>query len=58
MEESKPCPFCGMLPEYRKDFPTGKLHTISCENEECKIHPYALGKSKNEAIEKWNHRAN
>ncbi|MCB7068270.1 hypothetical protein DW097_15760 [Enterocloster clostridioformis] len=56
MEELKPCPFCGAIPEYRKGFPSIRQYTVSCENEQCKIHPYALGHSKQETFDKWNYR--
>lgn len=54
--EFKPCPFCGAIPEYRINYPTGNLCCVSCENEECKIHPYATAKTRQELVKKWNHR--
>ncbi|WP_099206206.1 hypothetical protein [Scatolibacter rhodanostii] len=39
------------------DFPYDKLATISCENKECKVHPYTVGLDTKEAAERWNNRS-
>lgn len=51
------CPFCGTNPTYTSNFMDLGLHVISCENKECKVHPHTIGKTKEEARERWNHRA-
>lgn len=50
------CPFCGTNPTYVSDFLKLGLHVISCENKVCKVHPYTIGKTKEEVKERWNQR--
>lgn len=50
------CPFCGSSPKYKKCFPMDNLHTVMCLKKTCGINPSAIGESKKEAVDKWNHR--
>lgn len=52
----KDCPFCGVNPKTTNDFPVKGLTTISCENKECKVHPYKVGRTFDEAAAGWNGR--
>lgn len=47
------CPFCGTNPTYTNNFLELGLHVILCENKKCKVHPHAIGKTKEEAKENW-----
>lgn len=56
MDTLKTCPFCGKEPTKVPDFPVAELHTVSCENKDCKVHPHTVGMTMDEAIERWNTR--
>ncbi|MEA5085084.1 MAG: Lar family restriction alleviation protein [Lachnospiraceae bacterium] len=59
MSELKSCPFCGgkasenLLTEITKY----DLYTVSCENNNCGVHPHTVGLTYEEAVTKWNNRA-
>jgi hypothetical protein len=55
-DQLKPCPFCGVLPIERDDFGGVGLFLTSCENPKCGIHPYRVGKTREECTIKWNLR--
>lgn len=59
MEELKKCPFCGGDASKNKleQVVAFDLHTVSCENKNCGVHPYAVGLTWEEAFDKWNKRA-
>lgn len=56
MNEIKPCPFCGVVPELKKD--EDGRYDIQCENPECKLQVFLdrFYSVKREAIEAWNRR--
>lgn len=63
MNELKPCPFCGAMPNLNKYLDTlGRLKWgIICENSngKCEIEPMtAWYADKDECIEAWNKRVN
>ena len=64
MNELKPCPFCGQT--IREEFPDFYLHpethewhlTHFCRSEEgLSVCMMIYGNTKEEVIERWNHRA-
>lgn len=50
------CPFCGLEPTLTENFPCEGLFTLSCEKKICAIHPYKVGKTKEECAIDWNRR--
>ena len=63
LPEAKGCPFCGGRPKINKDgpFPPEVLNVffaISCRcQNRCSVWPTAYGDTKEEALAKWNRRA-
>ncbi|WP_312070401.1 Lar family restriction alleviation protein [Anaerotignum propionicum] len=57
-EGLKPCPFCGGKASKNslQQIVMFELHTVSCENRNCGVHPYTVGLTPEEAQEKWNKR--
>lgn len=52
----KHCPFCGAEAISEKDIPTKGLHAICCENIDCPVKPFVVGKTMQEAMNRWNTR--
>lgn len=50
------CPYCGADAISESDIPVEGLHTVCCENTACLVKPFVVGKTKQEATEKWNTR--
>ena len=62
MEELKPCPFCGEIPELHEWHNRYNVHFITfqvcCENEDCPCRPFTHQYGRIiPAIEAWNSRA-
>ena len=53
MNELKPCPFCGSIPDV-EPWHGGAISKISCTNELCPATPSTIGRNKTEAINLWN----
>ena len=56
MEELKTCPFCGAQAISESDIPAEGLYAICCENTACPVKPFVVGKTMQEATERWNTR--
>lgn len=56
MEELKPCPFCGAEAISESDIPVEFLRVVGCGNTTCPVKPFVVGKTIQEAAERWNTR--
>lgn len=58
-EKPKPCPFCGSSEIDVEPWHGGGIHKhrVGCANEFCDAAPSVTGKSKPDAIRRWNTRA-
>lgn len=59
VEGAKECPFCGELPVADAvTFDDGTTHVhLVCERSDCQVNVFVIGNTLDEAIEKWNRRA-
>lgn len=56
MAELKSCPFCGAEAISESDIPMEGLHAVCCGNTVCPVKPFVVGKTMQEAAERWNTR--
>ena len=59
VEGVKECPFCGESPVADAvTFDNGKTDVhLLCEGSDCQVNVFVIGNTLDEAIEKWNRRA-
>lgn len=53
--EMKTCPFCGRVPAM-EEIRRWAVIRVSCDNEDCKVRPAAIGQTRKEAVDTWNTR--
>lgn len=61
MEQLKPCPFCGEMPDIETWYEPGfgrmePLTMIRCVGNDCIVHPSTKFQMESVAIEAWNRR--
>jgi hypothetical protein len=52
---AKPCPFCMALADIRAWHDPGS-RLVACSNDECHVAPSAYGRTRKQALTRWNQR--